>query len=450
MNRTLPVFLFALLAGSNLLASQPPKRSAAVDQIVSAISADSLRTTIEKLAGFKTRHSLSDTLSDSHGIGAARRWIKSEFERHATASRGRMAVDFQEAIVPPSRRVLHPLKIVNVVATLHSAGPQATGRMFLVSGHYDSRAGDVLDSTSDAPGADDDGSGTAVVLELARVMSRIEFESTVVFATFAGEEQGLLGSAELAEFALRNGWQLEGVLNNDIVGGSRGGDARIEGTSVRIFSEAYSPVDTGSIFRQRNLLGLENDGSSRTLARYVQEIGGTYVPNFAVRMVYRRDRFLRGGDQLPFHERGFAAVRFTEAAENFDHQHQNVRTEKDRVYGDLAVFLDYDYCAKVARINAAALTSLALAPARPGGVELLTRNLGYGAELRWRRNLEPDLAGYILSYRETASPVWQYRQFTTDTSATLSASKDDFIFGVQSVDRDGNESLVALPHPSSR
>ncbi|HEY6192453.1 MAG TPA: M28 family peptidase [Bacteroidota bacterium] len=429
---------------------QQPGRNPTVERIVSEISADTLRATIDRLVGFKTRHTLSDTTSDSRGIGAARRWIKGEFLRHAGASHGRMTVEFQESIAPLSRRVPRPVNIVNVIATLRPAVSQAPERIFLISGHYDSRISDALDSTGEAPGADDDGSGTALVLELARVMSKYQFRATIVFAAFAGEEQGLLGSTEAARAASSGGWRLEGVLNNDIVGSSRGGDGRIESTSVRIFSEAYSPADTGAAFRRRNQLGLENDGGSRALARYVKETGELFVPNFAVTMIYRGDRFLRGGDHSSFHARGFPAVRLTESAENFDHQHQNVRSERDRAYGDLPEFVDAGYCARVARVNAAALASLALAPSAPDSVEMVTRDLGYDTQLRWRRNREPDLAGYAIRYRETTAPVWQHSLFTKDTTALLPVSKDDFIFGVQSVDAGGNQSIVVTPRPANR
>jgi hypothetical protein len=251
--------------------------------------------------------------------------------------------------------------------------------------------------------------------------------------------------------ASRHAWRIAGVLNNDIVGSSRGGDGRVEKGYVRVFSEAFSPLDTGSSFRRRNSLGLENDGPSRSLARYIEAMDERYFPaGFAVRLIYRRDRFLRGGDQQPFHERGFPAVRFTESAENFDHQHQNVRVEQGREFGDVVSAMDFEYCANVARVNAAALASLALAPAPPEGVELLTRGLGYSTELRWHRNLDPRVAGYSVRYRQTSSPVWQDSRFTSDTSLALPVSKDDFIFGVQCLDAEGNESPVTIPAPSAR
>ena len=438
------IVLISLLV-TNLFSQQPLKKNPLIEKIVTEISSDSIKTIAEKLVSFGTRHSLSDTTNQSHGIGAARRWILSEFERHAKSSHGSMKVEYHESIVPSSVRIPHPTKIVNVVATLLPRLP--SNQILIVSGHYDSRCSNVLDSVSAAPGANDDASGTAVVLELARVFSKYDFKTSIVFIAFAGEEQGLIGSTHFVEMAKQKGWNIEGVLNNDIVGNIRGGNEEVESTYVRLFSEAYSPLDTGLTFRNRNSLGLENDGASRSLARYVKEVGEQYLPNFNVKMIYRRDRFLRGGDQLPFHERGYAAVRFTEAKENFNRQHQDVRTEGDKAYGDLPQFMNFDYCANVARINAAALASLALAPPPPEEVKIMTQKLEYDTELQWNKSISSDIAGYIVRYRETTSPLWQHSIVTQDTTITLKISKDDFLFGVQAIDRDGNASLVSIPHP---
>lgn len=433
------------------LSQQPPKRNPCVEKIVKQISAKKIKATIEKLAGFGTRHTLSDTVSDVRGIGAARRWIKSEFERAAQGSGGRMSVEFHETTVPPSQRVPTPSKVVNVVATLkpEQLGPSAS-RIIVVSGHYDTRASNPLDVKGDAPGANDDGSGTAVVLELARVMSRYTFDATIVFIAFAGEEQGLLGAVAWAEMAKRQNLNVEAVFNNDIVGSTVAGDGTKESRYVRLFSEAFSPLDTGSVFRQRISLGLENDGGSRTLARYIKEIGERYTPKFGVDLVYRLDRFLRGGDHRPFHERGFRAVRFSEVKENYDRQHQDVRVENGKEYGDVAKFVDFEYCANVARINAAAVATLARAPQPPIKVEILTAQLGYDTVLRWAENPEPDLAGYFVRYRQTSAPVWDKTIFTTDTTVTLKVSKDEFLFGVQAVDKEGNAGLAVLPRPVGR
>jgi hypothetical protein len=433
------------------IGQQPPQKNPYVETIIAAISAKNIQADIEKLVSFGTRHTLSDTLSETRGIGAARKWIKSEFERYAQRSSGRMTVAYQESIVAPSQRVPTPSKVVNVLATLSpsQAGPSA-GRIIVVSGHYDSRASSPMDVKNDAPGADDDASGVALVLELSRVMSQYEFETTIVFAAFAGEEQGLFGATAYAEMAKQQSLGIEAVFNNDMVSSVEAGDGTRENSYVRLFSEGFSPLDTGLVFRQRISLGLENDGASRTLARHIKEIGERYNPGFGVQLVYRLDRFLRGGDHQPFHERGFRAVRFTEVKENYDRQHQNVRSEQGREFGDLPKFVDYEYCANIARTNAAAVATIARAPQPPSKVEILTAQLANDTGLRWQRNPEKDLAGYLVRYRSTSSPVWENTLFTSDTTVTVKVSKDDFLFGVQAVDKEGNASLVTLPRPSGR
>ncbi|MBI4548798.1 MAG: M20/M25/M40 family metallo-hydrolase [Ignavibacteriae bacterium] len=447
------LWLMVFLIIKTLYTQPPPPTNPHIENVITEISSANIKATVEKLVSFGTRHSLSDTSSETKGIGAARRWIKSEFERYAKKSIGRMKVEFQEFLAPGSARVPYPAKIVNVIATLQPSNliptksVPSSNRILIVSAHYDSRASNPLDSVSQAPGANDDGSGTALVLELARVFSKYEFDATIMFVAFAGEEQGLLGSRHFAAAAKEQGWHIEAVFNNDIVGNIHSGDGTIESTYVRLFSEAYSPIDTGTTFRLRNLLGLENDGSSRGLARYIKEIGERYVPNFGVKLIYRRDRFLRGGDHLPFHEQGFAAVRFTEAKENFDHQHQDVRTKSGISYGDLPEYMNFEYCAAIARINAATLASLAFAPVPPSNVRIMTRSLEYTTTLQWNKNAESDLAGYNILYRETTSPTWQHTLFTQDTAITLQVSKDDYFFGIQAVDRAGNASLYTIPLP---
>ena len=430
---------------------QAPKKNALVEKIVREVSAKNIKATIEKLVSFGTRNTLSDTASETRGIGAARRWLKSEFERYAQASDGRMAVEFFETVAPASQRIPSPTRVVNVVATLRPerAGPSAD-RIIVISGHYDTMPGSATDAQSDAPGANDDGSGTAIVLELARVMSKYPFEATIVFMAVAGEEQGLLGATAWAEMAKNRTLKIEAVFNNDIVGSTVAGDGTKESRFVRLFSEAFSPLDTGSVFRQRISLGLENDGGSRSLARYIKETGERYNPKFGVALVYRLDRFLRGGDHRPFHERGFRAVRFSEVKENYDHQHQNVRVENGKEYGDLPKFVDYEYCANVGRINAAAMSTLARAPQPPENVGVLTSQLGYDTVLRWTKNPEPDLAGYLVRYRQTSAPLWEKAVFTIDTTITLKVSKDDYLFGVQGVDKEGNAGLYTVPRPMRR
>lgn len=444
-------FVFALfLCAGATRAQEPPKRNPKVDAVVATVSPDSIRATIGALVGFGTRHTLSDTAGDTRGIGAARRWIFKQFERHAASSRGRMTAAMQSVEIPPSARVPKPTQLMNVYAVLNPKGPPSpdpSGRVILVAGHYDSRASKVLDASSDAPGADDDGSGTAVVLELARVLASYPTDASIVFACFAGEEQGLLGSAAFAEMARARGWHIEAVLNNDIVGAVRGGTGAVESTMVRVFSEAFSPLDTGAAFARINGLGLEHDGASRSLARYTAEIAGAYVPGFRAEMIFRRDRFLRGGDQTPFHRLGVASVRFTEAEEDFAHQHQNTGGSPDT--GDLPRFMNFRYCANVARVNCAAAALLAAAPRAPSGAVIEAARLEYATTLAWHPNDEPDLAGYLVRYRKTTSAVWEAKRFTRDTSVTLPIPKDDYLFAVQAVDRDGNAGLAAIPLPAT-
>lgn len=358
-----------------------------------------------------------------------------------------MTVAYDPFVLPRSQRTPVPVQGANVIATLHPRiqEPGTESRTIIISGHYDSRATDVMDVTGDAPGADDDGSGTALVMELARVMANLDTRATVVFVCYTGEEQGLFGSTHLAEQTARQGRGIDAVFNNDIVGGVRGGNGEVDSTSVRVFSAALSPLDTGATLARRNALGLENDGPSRSLARYIKETAGIYVPGFAVRLIYRGDRFLRGGDHIPFHQQGIAAVRFSESKENFDHQHQNVRVASGVQYGDLLQFVDARYCAEIARVNAAAAASLALAPPEPAAAAIIVSGLAYDTQLRWNRIWGPGVAGYRVQWRETSSPVWEHSIFTTDTTVTLKASKDDNLFGVQTVDAEGDASAYAIP-----
>jgi len=446
--KTCVAIVVLVMIVSDALAQQPPAKSATVEKIVARISKTSLKEIDEKLVSFGTRQTLSDTLSNTRGIGAARRWIFTEFEKSASQSNGHMTVEFQEGMSPVSARTPHATKIVNVVATLKpSSNLPGSDRIFLVGGHYDSRATDVNDAQSDAPGANDDGSGATAVIEVARVLSRFEFRATIIFATFAGEEQGLYGSAQYAQMAKEKGMHIEGVLNNDMIGNTVCGDGTVQNKYVRLYAEGLSPQDTGSVLRRMDLLGLDNDGPSRTLARYVQEIGERFVPGHGVKMIYLRDRFLRGGDQSPFHDLGFAAVRLVDARENYDHQHQNVRMENGKQYGDLPEFMNFDYLTQNVRVDAAALASLALAPTPPKNVEIVVSGLAYDTRLRWKKNPESDLAGFYVRYRETTAPQWEGKVFTADTTIDLKYLKDEYLFGVQAVDKQGNASLVSLPVP---
>ncbi len=438
---------FVLLFSVSLLAQPSIKRNQTVLKIIQEISADSIKRNIEKLVSFHTRHSLSDTLHPSRGIGAARRWIKSELERYSRQSGGRLKVEFDEFIAPSGPRVPKPVKMANVVAVL--PGKIYNDKVYIVSAHYDSRASNVLDSTSFAPGANDDGSGTSAVLELARVLSRYEFDFTIMFVLFAGEEQGLLGSRHFAKKLKDSGVTVLGVLNNDIIGNTEGGDGVVDNIRVRVFSEGLPLFRDENSLRLISQIGLENDSPSRQLARYVKDVAERYLDNFEVKLIFRRDRFLRGGDHTPFNEQGFPAIRISEMNENYTRQHQDVRTEKGIKYGDLPEFVDYDYCANVARINAIALYHLANAPLPPQNPIIKVSELEYSTTLKWDLSNEDDLAGYNICIRETTSPVWQKKIFVGKVNEyTLKdVPKDNFIFGIQSVDVEGNESLVVIPLP---
>lgn len=440
-----------------LLNAQPlPQRNPQVEKIVEEISTDNIRHIITQLVSFGTRHSLSDVQSETRGIGAARRWIKSEMEKYSKESGGRLKVEFDSFVVDPKdlepryrSRVPRATEIVNVVATLPGSRPESAGRIYVVSGHYDSMCSQMMDATCDAPGADDDASGTAVAMELARVMSKYQFDATLVFLCVAGEEQGLIGSSHWARMAKEKHWNIPAMLNNDIVGNIRGGDGETNNQAVRVFSEGVPANESDTDKRLREAVGGENDSSSRQLARYIQEIAQRYLPFFEVQMIYRRDRYGRGGDHTSFNENGFAAVRFSEFHEDFRHQHQTPRVENGVQMGDLPEFVSTDYVAQVARVNAATLSSLALAPASPENVRFASARQTYDTALHWSPNQEKNIAGYTIVWRETTSPVWQHSLFVGKVTAFVlnGLSKDNLVFGVRAVDKEGNMSPVTVSRP---
>ncbi|MFS2016211.1 M28 family peptidase [Massilia sp. CT11-108] len=446
---TLPILLL-LGAGANaapLADATLPARQADVDAIVREISPQRIHAYVEKLVSFGTRHTMSETASNTRGIGAARRWIKAELER---CGAGKLDVQFQSHVHPVANRITRPTEIVNVVATLPGTQPASKDRYYVVSGHYDSRVTDVMNTTADAPGANDDASGTAAVIEMACVMSRHKFDASLVFMTVAAEEQGLYGSGDYAAKAKAAGMNIAGMLNNDIIGSSHDENGKLDNAEVRLFAEGVPPVkETTPALRTLLQTGGENDSITRQLARHVKETGERYVPNFKVNIIYRRDRYLRGGDHSPFLDAGYAAVRFTEPHEDFNHQHQDLRTENGRKIGDLVEYVDPDYVAQVARVNAASLASLALAPAAPQDVKVKTANLDNGTDLVWKANTEPDLAGYRIVWRDTTAPLWQGSKFVGNvTTYRVDLSKDNLLFGVQAVDKDGNVSPATYPFPA--
>jgi hypothetical protein len=374
------------------------QRDPQIVAMVNSVSKDSLESYTRKLVSFGTRNTLSTQTDPKRGIGAARNYVLSKFNEFARNSNGRMsAIIDTTTLQPDGRRVDVPIVLGNVIATLKGNDPN-DNRIFIISGHLDNMRSNVMDRTGDAPGANDDASGISALMECARVMSGQNFSATIMFVAFSGEEQGLLGAQFLSEKAKREKWNIEGVLNNDIMGSNNSSETNIiNNTQIRVFSETYSVIDTGQAAITIRNLGLENDGRSRQLARYVKEIGERYVENLEVVMIYRNDRFLRGGDHTPFVQRGFAAVRITEMNENYYHQHQDVRVENGIQYGDLPEF--------------------------------------------------GNPKGYYVLVRETTSPVWQKKYYTTDTNFSLPFSKDNYFFAVQSVSAVGNESLPVIPMP---
>ncbi len=456
MANVLPALLSALLVSASTAPQAAPVKGPAtsrhqsqIDQIVGAISTQRIEAYVRKLVSFQTRHTMSDTVSDTVGIGAARRWIKSELERCGAQAGGRLQVAFDSHVAPVSARISRPTEIVNVVATLPGSQPESAERLYVVSGHYDSRNTDIMDEKGDSPGANDDASGTAAVMEMACVMARHKFDATLVFMTVAAEEQGLLGAAHWAEQAKQKNLNVAGMFTNDIIGSSRADDGRVDSKQVRLFSESLPAAkELSDTSRALLATGGENDSISRQLARHVKEVGERYVPGFKVSVIQRRDRYLRGGDHMPFLERGYAALRFTEPNEDFTHQHQNVRKEGAVQFGDLPEFNDYPYIARVTRVNAAALASLALAPAAPAKVGLRTDKLENDSSLVWDANREPDLAGYRIVWRDTTAANWQGSLDVGNvTEAKVKLSKDNYFFGVQAVDKDGNVSVATYPNP---
>ena len=421
-------------------------RDAEIASMVKEVSADSLQSYIKSMVAYGTRHTLSTQADANRGIGAARIWALNKFNEFAKRSNGRMTA-FIDTITykPDGKRVDKEIILGNVLATLKGTDPNDK-RIFLISGHIDSRRTKEMDRENDAPGANDDGSGTAAVLECARVMSSHDFPATIVFQIVSGEEQGLLGAQFMANKAKKENWNIEAVLNNDIMGSNNSSETNIiDNTRIRVFSEGLSVLDTGRIATNIRNLGLENDGRARQLARYVKEIGERYVENIEVVMVYRNDRFLRGGDHSPFVQNGFAAVRITEMNENYYHQHQDVRKENNIQYGDLEAFMDFEYLRKNTAVNLANLANLAKAPSVPDEVKVQTSKLENYTSLNWKAPKNGKTKGYYILMRETTSPVWQKKFYTTELAIKLPYSKDNYFFAVQSISESNNESLPVIP-----
>ena len=438
----LPAALLAI-AGTAQAAQAPvtPHEQPALHALANAPSEAELRATITRLVGFGTRHTLSDTTSNTRGIGAARRWVKSRFETIAHDCGGCI-----EVITPSQmftgKRAPKPTEVMDVVAI--KRGKRDPDRVIVMTGHLDSRVTDVMNATSDAPGANDDASGVAALIEAARLLSKQDNDATLVFAALSGEEQGLYGGKVLADYAVAHGWKVEAELNNDIVGNSHGQNGVIDNTTVRVFSEGTKSNESVAQANYRRYHGGEVDSPSRNLARYIDRVADTYLPDFRVHMIYRTDRYSRGGDQVPFLEAGYPAVRVTEAHENYTRQHQDLRTEHGVHYGDTIDGIDFRYLARVTALNTLTMASLSRAPAPPTGVDSKGA-LATDTTLTWHK--VPGAAGYRVHWRETTAPQWQHELAVGDVDRAVVKDVviDDWFFGVSAVSADGYESPVVFP-----
>jgi Peptidase family M28 len=443
-----------LLSGTALAETDPALSRQAPDPALRAmlreIDPDRIKATILKLVSFGTRHTASSQTDPNRGIGAATAWVFSQMQSFAAASGGRMTVQQQTFVQPVSSTIPVPTTITNVIATLK--GTASPERFYVITGHLDSRVTDVLNFTDDAPGADDDGSGVAVVLELARVFATHQFPGTLVLATVAGEEQGLFGSAHMAAQMKAAGNDVQGMFSNDIVGASQAWDGtRPDPRTVRLFVEGIPTAVTPAQISLMQSVGGENDGATHQLARFVTDVAPFSLTGMNIRVIWRRDRYLRGSDHLSFQQQGYPAARITEPRENFNHEHQDVRVENGVQFGDLPQFVDYNYIARVAKVNGAALWALATNPSTPKNLQIHTApppglpgtNL---TALNWDANPEPDLAGYEVVMRETTAADWTSAIGVGNvTSVTLNISKDNVQFGLRAIDKAGHRSPAAFP-----
>ncbi len=444
------IILFSSCTTGNNTEEPEEQPNPQIQKLLGEVSADSIEANIRELVSFHTRHTMSDTASDSIGIGAARRWIYSRFNDFSSRSGNRLEVSYDSYVETENRRISRPTEIVNVVAELPGTQPESENRIYVVSGHYDSRVSDIMNDTSFAPGANDDASGTAAVMELARVMSQHEFDATIVFMAVAGEEQGLLGASHYAQTAKEEGRNIEAMFTNDIIGSSVADDGSVHDEVVRVFAEGIPPErELSNYHRMLLYTGGENDNPSRQLARSIHEAAEMYMDDFRVNVIYRKDRYLRGGDHSAFLEQGYPAVRFSEPNEDYRHQHQDVREEGGVQYGDLVQFVDFEYVADVTRLNAAALATLANAPAKPQKVGVEVQQLENNTTLRWEASHEPDLKGYEIVWRNTNAPFWEYSKFVGNKTryTVKGVSKDNYLFGVRAVDTAGHKSPAVYPLP---
>lgn len=444
------VLFFTLFINASAFSQIIIRRDPEIEEMANKVSSDSLQSYIKSLVAFGTRSTLSAQTNTTRGIGAARNWVLKKFLEFAKNAGGRLTAFIDTTTLQTSGRMDAPVFLGNVLATLKGTDPD-DHRIFIISGHLDSRRSDVMDGTGNAPGANDDGSGTAAVLECARIMCRHTFPATVIFVAVSGEEQGLYGSTFMANKAKNQNWDIRAVLNNDIIGSNNSSQTHlINNTKVRVFSEGIPATASEKDIAKIRALGLENDSKSRELARYIKEVGERYVDNLEVVMIFRPDRFLRGGDHLPYLRNGFSAVRITEMNENYTHQHQDVRKENGIKYGDLPQFIDYEYLRKNTALNLVSLANLAMAPSVPREVNLEVNSLSDKSSLLWQKPAYGKIIGYYILIRASSSPLWEKKIFTTQNSITIPYSKDNYIFGVQSVNEKGNESLPVIPDLKGR
>ncbi len=432
------------VAQSNLPIS---KTSKILMQVSEAPSPDRIEKDIKKLVSFGTRHTLSDTVSTTRGIGAARRWIKSEFDNISAACDDCLEVSFQRSLVPAegNKRIPQDTWVVNVLAI--QRGTKYPNRYIIMSGDIDSRVSDPMNGTSDSPGANDNATGMAGALEAARILSHYQFSSSIIYVGLSGEEQGLFGGQHMAKVAKESGWEIIGVLNNDMIGNIEGVDGVIQNNSFRIFSEPVPVNLTEQQMRRMRFYGGEVDGSSRQLARYIDKLTDKYMTNLKAKMIYRLDRFGRGGHHKPFNDAGFTGVRIMETHENYNRQHQDIRTEHGISYGDVIEGVNFKYAAKLTAVNALTMAALASAPPPPTNV-MIGGAVQPSTRLKWNAVKDANLAGYKVYWRDTTAPQWQHSRWVgTVTDYTLeNLVIDNYLFGVVSVGKDGSESIVQFPN----
>ena len=431
--------------GTRIKAQSPDRE---LRKILREIDKDRIEAIVNRLAAFGTRHTSSSQDDPVRGIGAARDWIFDQMSAFAAASGGRMTVEKQAFVQPVSSRIPVPTVITNIIATI--PGDTEPNRTYVITGHYDSRCTDVLDFTSDAPGADDDASGVAVLMELARIFATRHTEATLVFAAVAGEEQGLYGSAHMAAQMKAAGVDVQGMFSNDIVGSSTDEDGNRDPHTLRMFVEGVPTAETAAQASVRQAVGGEVDSVSRQLGRFAVSVADNGQTDMNIRVIYRRDRYLRASDHVSFLQQGYPAGRFTEPAEDSAHEHQTVRVESGKQFGDLVEFCDFDYITRVAKVNACVLYSAAVAPGTPKSPVIVTTVLTNDSTLHWAASDAADIAGYELVWRETTAPDWEWVVPVGNvTSATVDLIKDNVFLGVRAVDTDGHHSPVAFPAPGA-